>query len=188
MAGEKRTIEVDARTLRAIAHPLRMRILGLLRTEGPATATSLAARVGESSGTTSWHLRQLAEHGFIEEDPELGNRRDRWWRAAHDFTRVRSERFVDDPESAGVVATFLFEALAIYYRNATNFVAQLQSWGREWIEAADISDFQISLTPPELAELHRELHEVVRRYDREPESGDAAVAVQLQAFPRRGSL
>ena len=79
MAGEKRTIELDARTLRAIAHPLRMRMLGILRTEGPATATSLAARLGESSGTTSWHLRQLAEHGFIEEDSERGNRRDRWW-------------------------------------------------------------------------------------------------------------
>jgi DNA-binding transcriptional ArsR family regulator len=188
MAGEKRTIEVDARTLRAIAHPLRMRILGLLRTEGPATATSLAARLGESSGTTSWHLRQLAEHGFIKEDPELGNRRDRWWRAAHDFTRVRSERFLDDPENAGAVAAFLYEALGFHYRNATNFVGQLQSWGREWVEAADISDFQLSLTAPELAELHRELHEVVGRYDRDPEPEDTAVSVQLQLFPRRGPL
>jgi DNA-binding transcriptional ArsR family regulator len=188
MAGEKRTIEVDARTLRAIAHPLRMRMLGMLRMEGPATATSLAERLGESSGTTSWHLRQLAEHGFIEEDPELGNRRDRWWRAAHDFTQVHSERFLDDAENVGVVATFLFEALGFYYRNATNFVGQLQTWGREWVKAADISDYQLSLTAPELAELHRELHEVVARYDRDPAPDDAAVAVQLQLFPRRGPL
>jgi DNA-binding transcriptional ArsR family regulator len=184
MAGDKRTFDVDARALRAIAHPLRMRMLGILRTEGPATATGLAARVGESSGTTSWHLRQLAEHGFIEEDPERGNRRDRWWRAVHDFTRVRSEEFLDDPDNAGAVSTFLFEAAGFYYRNATNFVAQMQSWGREWVEAADISDFQLSLTPPELAELHEKLHEVVRRYDREREPGDEAVSVQLQLFPR----
>jgi DNA-binding transcriptional ArsR family regulator len=188
MAGEKRTIEVDARTLRAIAHPLRMRMLGLLRVEGPATATSLAARLGESSGTTSWHLRQLAEHGFIVEDTEQGNRRDRWWRAAHDFTRVRSEKFIDDPGNAGAVAAFLFEALGIYYRNATNFVAQLQTWDREWVMAADISDFQLSLTPPELAELHKELHEVVQRYDREREPGDERISVQLQLFPRSGPL
>lgn len=188
MAGEKRTIEVDARTLRAIAHPLRMRMLGLLRLEGPATATSLAARLGESSGTTSWHLRQLAEHGFIEEDTEQGNRRDRWWRAVHQFTRVRSENFLDDPSDTGALATFLFEAAAIYYRNATNFVAQLQSWGREWVEAADMSDRQLSLTPPELAELRKELHDVVARYDREPEPGDAVVTVQLELFPRSGPL
>jgi DNA-binding transcriptional ArsR family regulator len=184
MAGEKRIIEIDARTLRAIAHPLRMRMLGILRTEGPATATGLAERLGESSGTTSWHLRQLAEHGFIVEDTEQGSRRDRWWRAAHEFTRVRSEDFLDDPDNAGAVAAFLFEAVGIYYRNATNFIAQMRSWGKEWVEAADISDFQLSLTPPELAELHEKLHEVVRRYDREREPGDEAVSVQLQLIPR----
>ena len=162
-------------------------MLGLLRVEGPATATSLAARLGESSGTTSWHLRQLAEYGFIEEDTEQGNRRERWWRAAHDTTRVRGEDFVDDPDNAGAVAAFLYEAVGIYYRNATNFVAQLQTWGREWVTAADISDFHLSLTPPELAELHKELHEVVRRYDRAREPGDEQVSVQLQLFPRSGS-
>src|SRR5256885_8199945 len=118
MAGEKRTIDVDARTLRAIAHPLRMRMLGLLRTEGPATATSLAARLGESSGTTSWHLRQLAEHGFIEEDPERGSRRDRWWRATHEYTNVELARFLDNPEDAGVASIFLHEAASIYYGKA----------------------------------------------------------------------
>jgi DNA-binding transcriptional ArsR family regulator len=80
---QPRSVELDARTLRGLAHPLRARMVGLLRTEGPATATSLAARVGESSGTTSWHLRQLADAGLVEEDSHRGNRRERWWRAAH---------------------------------------------------------------------------------------------------------
>lgn len=185
MTGEKRTIELDARTLRAIAHPLRMRMLGILRMEGPATATSLAARLGESSGTTSWHLRQLAEHGFIEEDPERGNRRDRWWRAAHEFTRLRSEDFIGDPDNAGAMTAFLLEAVSIYYRNATNFIAALQTWDRAWVVASDISDFQVHLTPPELAELRQELHDVVGRYRRERGAGDEMVAVQLQLFPRR---
>jgi DNA-binding transcriptional ArsR family regulator len=185
MAGDERTIDVDARTLRAIAHPLRMRMLGILRTEGPATATSLAARLGESSGTTSWHLRQLAEHGFIEEDTERGSRRDRWWRAAHEFTRVRPEEFLDDPENAGAVAAFLFEAMSIYYRQATNFIANLRSWNREWVKAADMSDFQLSLTAPELTELRKELHEVVGRHTRGRKPDDEAVRVQLQLFPRR---
>ena len=56
------------RAIRALSHPLRVRLLDLLRFDGPSTATLLARRVGESSGATSYHLRQLARHGFIEED------------------------------------------------------------------------------------------------------------------------
>ena len=63
-----------------------MRLLGLLRTYGPATATSLAAELGLTSGALSYHLRQLEKYGFIVEDSERGNRRERWWRAAHRST------------------------------------------------------------------------------------------------------
>ncbi len=59
----------------------------LLRLEGPATATQLAQQLKLNTGATSYHLRQLAEHGFIEEDHERGDARDRWWRAAHESTR-----------------------------------------------------------------------------------------------------
>ena len=78
------SISPDIAGLRALSHPVRLRMLGLLRTEGPATATSLAQRLDLNTGATSYHLRQLAQHGFIEEDPERGTGRDRWWRAAHD--------------------------------------------------------------------------------------------------------
>src|SRR2546428_1415868 len=123
--------EVDSRALRGLAHPLRMRMLGLLRTEGPATATSLAARLGESSGTTSWHLRQLAELGFIVQDTARGNRRERWWRAAHEFTTVHPERFMDDPESTAALAVLHQELLGEYHRQAVGFVSRLETWGRD---------------------------------------------------------
>jgi DNA-binding transcriptional ArsR family regulator len=180
-----RTYEVDATALRAIAHPLRMRMLGILRTEGPATATSLGARLGESSGTTSWHLRQLAEHGFIEEDPDRGNRRDRWWRAAHQYTNVQLAKFLDNPEDAGAASAFLHEAANIYYRNAVEFVTDATTWSTDWIEAAYFSDDQLTLTPAELTALGEELWAVIRRYKRERRPGDEAVSVQFQAFPRR---
>ena len=70
----------DAGALRALSHPLRLELLDLLRFEGPSTATLLARRVGESSGATSYHLRQLARHGFVEEVPGAGRGRERWWR------------------------------------------------------------------------------------------------------------
>ena len=71
----------DVRALRPLARPLRNRLLGLLRLEGPSTATLLGARVGESSGSTSYHLRQLAAYGFVEEVPGQGA--GRWWQAQH---------------------------------------------------------------------------------------------------------
>ncbi|WP_336619167.1 helix-turn-helix domain-containing protein [Defluviimonas aestuarii] len=67
-------------------HPDRLRMLGLLRVGGPATATGLAERMDLNSGATSYHLRQLASYGFIEAVDELGTQRERWWRARHDAT------------------------------------------------------------------------------------------------------
>ncbi len=65
-----RDVVTDAAALQGLAHPLRLRLLGLLRAYGPSTATKLAARCGESSGLTSYHLRQLAEAGFVvDADP-----------------------------------------------------------------------------------------------------------------------
>ncbi len=68
---------LDARSLRGLAHPLRMRLLDALRVHGPATASGLAERLGESSGATSYHLRQLAEHGFVEDAPTARTSRTR---------------------------------------------------------------------------------------------------------------
>ena len=61
---------MDATQLRALAHPLRLQLLEALSAEGPATASRLARRLGESSGATSYHLRMLARYGFVEPDPE----------------------------------------------------------------------------------------------------------------------
>jgi DNA-binding transcriptional ArsR family regulator len=57
----------DPRALRAIAHPVRVRLLEELAFGGPATATELSERIGESPANCSWHLRQLAKHAFVEE-------------------------------------------------------------------------------------------------------------------------
>ena len=76
----------DVRALRALAHPLRNRLLGQLRLHGPATASQLGRTVGESSGSTSYHLRQLAAYGFVEEADGHGTARERWWRARHRMT------------------------------------------------------------------------------------------------------
>src|SRR5689334_14550913 len=69
---------MTAAQLRALAHPLRLQLLQVLHAEGPATASQLGRRLGESSGSTSYHLRALHRAGMVEE-AEQRNARERWW-------------------------------------------------------------------------------------------------------------
>ena len=144
--AEQRTItriEPDTMALRALAHPVRMRMLGLLRLEGPATATGLAERLGLNSGATSYHLRQLARHGFIAEDETRGNGRDRWWKAAHESTVTTT---VGDDEDA-VDAAIAFSQAALNWQVA-QMQRALERHGQlppAWRAASTASDFSIPL-------------------------------------------
>jgi DNA-binding transcriptional ArsR family regulator len=79
VTDSRTALVTDVRALRALAHPLRNRLLALLRLHGPSTASRLGELVGESSGSTSYHLRQLAKHGFVREVEGKGTARERWW-------------------------------------------------------------------------------------------------------------
>ena len=72
--------ELDANALKSFAHPLRLRIYELLDEHGPSTATRLAGLLGQNTGATSYHLRELARHGMIETVPELGKGKEKYWR------------------------------------------------------------------------------------------------------------
>lgn len=131
-------------SLRALAHQDRLRILGVLRAEGPSTATALAQRFGLNSGATSYHLRQLAHHGFIEPAEDLGNRRERWWRSRHEST------LFDNSELSG---TDLEGGLAFAQAVVSRHVAQIQQAHDhfrdlpvEWRKASMQSDFLLPLT------------------------------------------
>ncbi len=87
------------RRLRGLVHPIRLRLLTLLQEEGPATASQLGRRIGQSSGVTSYHLRILADRGFIDDDADRGNGRDRWWRSRYRTTAF-TLRSPDDPLDA----------------------------------------------------------------------------------------
>jgi DNA-binding transcriptional ArsR family regulator len=117
----------DIEALRAFVHPLRLRLLSLLRVDGPATASGLARRLGESSGSTSYHLRQLARFGFVEDDPQQTSKRERVWRAAHAGTRVPADRFVGDAERWEVVNRLAHQQIEAWLRALDAFLADPQS-------------------------------------------------------------
>ncbi|MEU4898120.1 helix-turn-helix domain-containing protein [Streptomyces sp. NPDC044780] len=181
---------LDPRSLRGLAHPLRMRLLGALREYGPATASQLADRLGESSGATSYHLRQLATHGFVEDDPERGKGRERWWKAVHRGTRLGADKYLAHPDPAvrGAVNTVLHEVATLHTQETSTWLGTLHGWSEEWQGAWDISDFQMRLTPELAREMRDKLHEVIESY-REKEvgrdtEGSAPYRVHLHAFPR----
>lgn len=179
----------DVETLKAIAHPLRARLLALLNLHGPATATELGRRVDESSGSTSYHLRQLERYGFIEDDPEQSGGRERRWRAVYRGTSWSTADFVDDPE--GLEANDLIERRQAYHN-----VEYLEKWfasrsrmDRRWLGAAGMSDDMIRLTPSQARQMHDELVAVTRRYrlappaPSEPDEAPAYVAIHTSVLP-----
>ncbi|GAA0377135.1 helix-turn-helix domain-containing protein [Streptomyces olivoreticuli] len=182
------TRRIDARSLRGLAHPLRMRIFELLRLDGPATATGLSGRLGENTGTVSWHLRHLAEHGFIEEETGRGTRRERWWRTAGVANELNTTDFRDDPDTRGALSVYLHELVRQYTGRVTNYLSE--DWDDSWRSAGTISDWSdLRMTPDQLAVLNAELMAVIARHTpapgAEPDPDALPVVVQLQSFPRK---
>ncbi|MFB8023135.1 helix-turn-helix domain-containing protein [Streptomyces rubiginosohelvolus] len=186
---DRRIHNVDTRTLRAVAHPLRLRLLKSLRDSGPATASQLGERLGESSGATSYHLRQLAEAGLVEDAPELGKGRERWWRSVHDGSMFESSDFRKhaDPEVRGAIDFVLHETATSHAEELNTWLGTLNDWPEEWQRSWDMSDFKIRLTPELALELSRKMHDLVESYRGtvpEDTEGSAVVRTHLHTFPR----
>lgn len=178
-------LRLDATTLRALAHPLRVRMLGRLRMYGPATASQLAERLGENSGATSYHLRELAKHGLIVEDTDRNRGRERWWRAAHRSTYF--DLLLDDDTKA-TGGEYLRAVARIYSERLLQFADNIEytaeTYGTDWAEAATLSDWHLRLTAPRAQRLQRALNELLDAARDEPvEPGARRVRVQVQLFP-----
>ena len=177
----------ELRQMRALAHPLRLRLLGLLRIDGPATATTLGGEVDESPALVSYHLRTLATHGFIIEAPELArDGRERWWRVAHPGMTWEPAKFLDTPERAAVAGALISGIAERYAEAAQRWLADAPNWPEEWVAASDMSDWMLELTHEQVDRMREELVAVVERYEATP-SGPGAEPVRLivQVLPQR---
>ena len=187
---EPRThVTPDPAGLKALSHPGRLRMLGLLRTEGPATATTLATRLGLNSGATSYHLRQLEKHGFIVEDTARGNARDRWWRAAHHYTQTDAADATTEEEHDTVDA-YLHAVGVVYTEQLQHALEERRLLPAAWQDAGNISDWSLHLTAAGAKELVEAIHAVVEGWEEAPEDDpDAApFRVNVNAFVRPGLL
>jgi len=176
--------------LKALTHPTRLRMLGILRTEGATTATALAQRLGLNTGATSYHLRQLAQHGFIVDDDSQGNGRERWWRAAHASTRT-DDRQLTAPEDREALEAYLQTVVVIYTQMLQQAVEERATLPEEWRHASTFSDWRCRLNPAQAERLIELVAETIEGFERDEElpaddPDGVPVAVLFQAFPRPG--
>jgi DNA-binding MarR family transcriptional regulator len=144
----------DARTMRALAHPVRIALMEVLTVAGAMTATELGEEIGESPTTCSFHLRQLAKYGFVEEAGG-GKGRARPWRMSQiGFSYANAH---DDPETE--IAARALSRL-VRERQLDRYRAWLEtrpSYPREWREAAGDTDYLFHLTAEELEQLNADV-------------------------------
>lgn len=174
-------IVLEVAALRVLAHPMRLTLLEHLRQRGPATARQLAEHYEIDSGAASYHLRQLADGGLIEEDTQRGTRRDRWWQARHQSS-------VHDPASGGPDERedsrgYVHAVLLAYSEQLRRLAYTAPLLPDDWYEASTFSNYTLRLTPAELNELKAELAAVIKKFNYHDDEAGTPVALQLHGFP-----
>jgi predicted ArsR family transcriptional regulator len=186
---ERTSITPGPEGLRALSHPGRQRMLGLLRTDGPATATTLAARLGLNTGATSYHLRQLEKHGFVSEDTDRGNGRDRWWRASHDYTQMDLAAATTLEEHDSYDA-YLQAVAIIRADQLQRALEERRLLPHSWQDASDLSDWTLWLTPERAKQLVEAVHALVEDFaeDGPDAAGAEPFKLNVNAFVHPGRV
>lgn len=175
----------DSRVLAALSHPLRRRLMDVLKVYGPQTVSQLAERTDQAVANVSHHLKVLGACDLIEEAPELArNRRERWWRRVSAGLRWATADFDGDPATAAV-------ASAAESLNLDHHAGLVRAWfatdeaeRARWESSAFSADKWLHLTPAELAALERDVLDVFARWaDRDlPDDGERREPVFVFAY------
>jgi DNA-binding transcriptional ArsR family regulator len=180
--------QLDMESLKALAHPLRVQILDTLSTYGQFTASGLAERLGESSGATSYHLRQLEKHGFVREVEGRGTGRERWWERMPGAINLNTTELDDTPASRAATKTVMRQ----WERNRSGLLNDFQERGydvlpTEWMTASNVATANVRVTVEQLKELTEGfqtfLDEYLDRFRGQNPPGSRPVQIHFNAFP-----
>lgn len=137
---------LDAGALKALAHPLRVRIFDILSQYGPQTASSLAEQLGESSGATSYHLRALAKHELIREVEGRGTTRERWWERPKGSIRISAPDAVRTPSGLAASQIVVTETYRQRHEQLMRYLSQSWSSDDAAEQPAELSTANTRLT------------------------------------------
>lgn len=176
----------DPRALRAYAHPTRMALVALLRRDGPQTATQAARAIGESVASCSFHLRQMAKYGLVEQ-AEGGRGREKPWRATAMFTDW--DPGAQDPVAAAAAQALQLALAEQYFELTARWLTAHSREPDEWRDAAQFGDSLLHLTAAELRELGSKIQDLIQPYQNRLEDtsrrpvGSRPVTFLHLAFP-----
>lgn len=179
---------LDSGALRALAHPLRVRIYDILSQYGPQTASSLAERLHESSGSTSYHLRALAKHDLIREAEDRGTGRERWWERPVGGVSFASPEAMTTPAGRAATQVVMNEFL----RNRNDQLLEFVNRGiggedAMWQEGTLISTATARLSPEQSKELTLGImaliDEAVDKYRNQTGENVRPVTIRADVFP-----
>lgn len=179
---------LDAAALRALAHPLRVKIFDILSQYGPQTASSLAQRLGESTGSTSYHLRALAKQDLIRERADQGVGRERWWERPAGGVTMSAPGAAKTPAARAATQLVTSEFFRLRQQQLLDFHDHaIATEDDEWKDASLISTASTRLTPEQSRDLTRRImaliDEAVDRY-RDQEGDDVRpVTIRADIFP-----
>jgi len=191
-ADPSRTTLTTAASMRVLAHPTRLRLLGLLRERGPQTAAQLGDVVDEAPGTVSYHLAKLASSDLIEPaEGHSSDRRERWWKATTSLTSWEPADQLDDPDKRSASVALQKSIAQVYVARYGEYIDATAAMPRDWVAAATSGDRSLRLTVDELARLRAELDALVDRWldasaahDPAVPDGAERVAIVYQAYRR----
>jgi DNA-binding transcriptional ArsR family regulator len=179
---------LDSGALRALAHPLRVRIYDILSQYGPQTASSLAERLGESSGSTSYHLRALAKQDLIREATDRGTGRERWWERPIGGVSFANPDAMATPAGRAATQVVMNEFLRNRNDQLLDFVNRgIGGEDEVWQEGTLISTATARLTPQQSKELTIKImtliDEAVDNYRNQTGENVRPVTIRADVFP-----
>ena len=180
--------QLDMESLKALAHPLRVQILDTLSTYGQFTASGLAERLGESSGATSYHLRQLERHGFVREVAGRGTGRERWWERMPGAINLNAADMDHTPATLAATKTLVRQWARTRAQLLDDFEERgFESLPKEWTEGSVVSTVNLRVTAEELREISKKWDEFIDpfvvKYRGQNPPGSRPVQIQFNAFP-----
>ena len=175
----------DPKAIRALAHPLRLDLLELLAAGGPATAAHCGRMLGESQASCSFHLRQLAKYGFVQDAGPGQDRRERRWRVPDPRLTVRIA------DGADVVVRQQIERLVIEreMQAILDYSQRPDGASPPWEHKAGFVSMMAVLTPENAAEIKEKWIALLTPYlagasDRDPQPGQSLVRYFMAATPQ----
>lgn len=182
---------IDATAMKAFAHPLRMAMYDYLNDHGSATATMLAKHTGESTGQTSYHLRQLERHGFVTDDSTRGTGRERWWKPVG-FS-MQGVELAKDSSTRPAVLTMLRNQVHQRSESLHDWYLRSEQEDSDWVQASTTNSYSMLLTQKEVTEMKARVSASLQEYadlsqerveaGSDVEEGARRVRVHLDIFP-----